>query len=128
MTIEKRLFKRVPKNFILEYKELTLDENPQGYSGKLSNISACGIAFKTDRNFEQGTVLKLAIVIDRWQKHSREFIKFDQLSISKPFVAIGEVVRAEQQEDGKFLLGVSLVNVDETHRDALKSYIDSLTS
>lgn len=124
---ERRRFARVPREFVVNCKELTMSEDvPEEVRSKLVNISASGILFESTRSYDKDIPLKLELMIQRWEKFSSEFIKFDQTAISKPFVALGRVARVETVEEGKFLLGVELNNVDPVHREALKRYLEHL--
>lgn len=125
---EKRRFLRIPKEFIVEYKELTLTKKAaKKHSSKLVNISVGGILLESGQLFPPDTLLKLELKMPSWQKHSDDFYKFDQTSISEPFTAIGKVVRSEEVVKGKlYKLGVELVNVDKGHSDVLRKYLESL--
>ncbi|HRY29370.1 MAG TPA: PilZ domain-containing protein [Elusimicrobiota bacterium] len=125
---EKRKFKRVPGKFVVQYSELSLSEKARDvFLSQLVNISASGLLFESAQAFAVDTVLKLELKMDRWQKFSSDFYKYDQTSVSEPFVAVGKVVRVESMGKGKYLIGVFLTSVYESHRDALKKYIESLS-
>lgn len=125
---EERRFVRLPREFVLELSELVMSKEAAEFIvARILNISASGILLESERDFPLGSLLKLKIKIDTWEKFLPGFKKFDQSSLSAPFKAIGQVIRKDEsaEESGKFLLGVDLKNVDESHRVAVNKYIEN---
>lgn len=124
---EKRAAERHLAPFHLAYSELQLSGKPfDPFESKIINLSSYGMIFKSSRAFAEGTVLHLEINLPRWEKFSTKFIKFDDTSISKPFIAIGRVVRTEPVDDSAHLLAVYLDNIDPDHRQTLDRYLKTI--
>lgn len=118
---------RVPKDFVVTYNELSMGSGErEKFTSKLINISVHNILFESEKKYTDGTVIKLEFQMPRWEKFSPEFMKFDRTSISKPFVAIGQVGQVWEYEKDRYLLGVELKNVDTTHSEALRRYLAHL--
>ena len=103
---------------------------PQELDGKKEfvsrNISAGGLLFTSTQKYELGDLLRLEISALGWEKYITGFYKPDELSATKPLVALATVVRVEMLSSNKFDIGVTLSGIDESHQRALDKYIKAI--
>lgn len=122
---EKRKFVRLSRKYVIQYGEFSFStQKISRYQGMTENISAGGILIETEEEYSPGTLLKLKIRVPNWEKCKSEFLKFNQTSLSEPFVALGKVVRVKKILPQGYEIGIYFVSVDADHQDALKRYID----
>lgn len=122
---EKREFVRLCREYVVQYGEFRFStQKISNHEGMTGNISAGGVLVEIEEEYSPGTLLKLKIRVPNWEKCKSEFIKFNQTSLSEPFVALGKVVRVKKILPQRYEIGIHFVSVDADHRDALKRYIN----
>lgn len=127
LKVERRLAERALSDCVIKINELSYGENPgEKVTSKAMNMSSNGLLVESDGKFSNESILKLEINLPRWEKYKTGFMKFDQISISKPLVALGKVFREWETEDGKRLFGIKFLNIDKDHQLALDRCIEDM--
>lgn len=92
--------------------------------GVVKNLSVGGILFETNQLYPIGTLLKAELNLVGWEKFKSEFYKPDISSKAQPLVVLAKVSRVELVKNtGIYDIGLSIVSIDEGHREALKKFI-----
>lgn len=118
---EKRSYVRVPKRNALRFREFNFtDEPPRYFDAHYKDISGGGILFESPHPFRVGSILKIEIKLPGWDRYLTGFYRQGSTTVTEPFVALAEVVRAETvTQDERYDIGVVFVGIDEGHREAL---------
>ena len=121
---EKRQFLRIPKNSKVTYNELRYPADESGEKNtSMKNLSAGGVLFNAGESI--GTVLKIDITAQGWEKHHPGFLKIEKTSLSRPITAIGEVVRSKEfLKNKEYEIAVKFINIYEDDLKALTGYIE----
>lgn len=122
---EKRKFVRLCREYVVQYGEFRFStQKISHYKGMTENISAGGVLIETEEEYSAGTLLKLKIRVPNWEEYKSEFLKFNQTSLSEPFVVLGKVVRVKKILPQGYEIGLHFVSIDEDHRQALERYLE----
>lgn len=106
---ERRKFVRIDGSYAVYYTDITTQE-PKSDAGQAKNISAGGILFITDREFPEGTVLKLRIRLPDEQ---------DYISVKV------RVVYSRQRVKGLLYdTRAKFIGIREEHRDAIRKIVE----
>ena len=94
--------------------------------GKLINISANGILFKSHNSYKAGDLVRMEIQLGSWADYKTGFKSFHDIYQSEPFVVLGRVMRVLDLEENNqkfFKTAINYVSVDENHRQAVDRFI-----
>lgn len=124
-TTERRRFFRLPKEAKLTCQEITypLGEVPE-FTVQMVDVSEGGVRFEGAEAPTVGTLLQVALILQGWHRHTSEFLKYDDLSISKPLTAIGRVVRCAPGQEGRHEVGVEFLDIWDDHWRAMRLYLE----
>lgn len=121
---EKRQHGRLTRTFAVELAELTFPpSNGRTVNTHCYDISEGGLSIESPVSFNQGDKLQARINIPLLNKFAPGFFKFWENDADQYFLAITEVMWSKL-EDGKYLLGMKYINVDEDQAKALSGMIN----
>lgn len=121
---EKRRYGRLNRTFEVEVSVLAFPmPTGPGIKTHCYDISEGGLSIESPRAFKEGDKVQVRINIPLLNKFSPGFFKFWENDADQYFLAIAEVVRAQQQ-GGKTLVGMRYVNVDSDQARALAGLIN----
>ena len=125
--IERRRFKRLPKQSAVVYQELQypLSERP-GTRAEYRDVGAGGLLFDAPRQLKLGSVLRLEISLPGWRLH-HPHAEGEQLGLpDRPLTVVGEVVRVIEKEKGKcYEVAVQFTSVFSDEFEALLRFVNS---
>ena len=124
MSNERRQYRRIPMGATVSFQELTFEKSSLPSESVYGDLSAGGILLASPREHAMGTLLKLELRVPGWGKHLNHFGPVHE-NDGRPLVAVGQVVRIEQLEDGTFELGIKFLNVYPDDQVALRKFIDA---
>ena len=122
MTEEKRRCFRLPKEARITCQEITypLGQSPE-FEVSMVDVSEGGVGIKgAPQAFEVGIPIQVALLLPGWHRHTSEFLKYDDASVSRPLTAVGRVTRCAQGEDGTYEVGVEFLDIWEDHWNAMR--------
>ncbi len=131
---ERRKYYRMDRNCVLRCEKFSAKnfnekELQDAAGGLVKNISAGGILFETNQSYPIGTLLKVELKLKGWEKFKSEFYKLDVSSNDQPLVVLAKVTRVELIKSSEIYdIGLSIVSIDEGHREALKKFISRRAS
>ncbi len=127
--MDKRDRPRIPKEIPLEITVITYppDTSPPE-EGTVVDIGQGGIRFVAARDFDPGTLLKLAIHLQGWQRHKRSVSSIvDTDSAVAPLSAVAEVKWSEEGSfPGTWVTGVHFTDIYEDDYRALEKHLDGI--
>jgi hypothetical protein len=129
---ERRRFARIPRDNITYVsecnvlEELSLRDESEKLICRMKDISAGGLLFESPKEYPLGAILKLELVLPHWEKYKKSLFRSQFAYPSKPFLVLARVVRVEYVEEGVFDIGVSFTGVDDSTRELLSDYVNSL--
>jgi len=124
MSNERRQYRRIPMGATISFQELTFEKASVPAESIYGDLSVGGILLASPREQPLGTLLKLELRVPGWGKHLNRFGPVHDNDV-RPLVAVGQVVRVEQLEDGSFELGIKFLNVYPDDLNALRNFIDA---
>jgi len=127
MSNERRQYRRIPMGATVSFQELTFEKAPEPWESVYGDLSAGGLLLASPRDYPMGSLLKLELRVPGWGKHLNHFGPVQDNEF-RPLVAVGQVVRVEQLEDGSFELGIKFLNVYPDDQAALRRFIDATPS
>jgi hypothetical protein len=127
MSKERRLFRRVPLGATVSFQELSFHKGGEPEMAAYKDVSSGGLLLASAHAVPLGTLIKMEIKVPGWGKHQHAFGSPSEHDM-RPLVALGQVVRVEQLEDGGFELGVKFQNVYPDDLAALTRFVDALAS
>ena len=92
----RRKYLRVNKNSSVIISEYCIPMVSEDYDAYLVNISASGALIKINKYFEPGTLLKLRITIQGWDKYIPSYLRFEKADYTEPFISLGKVTRVDE--------------------------------
>lgn len=126
MTEERRRYFRLPKEARITCQEITypLGQSPE-FEVYMVDVSEGGVGFKdSPREFVLGIPIQVALLLQGWHRHTSEFLKYDDTSISRPLTAVGRVTRCAKGDDGNYEVGVEFLDIWEDHWNAMRVYLE----
>lgn len=126
MTQERRRYFRLPKEARITCQEITypLGQAPE-FDVRMVDVSEGGVGFAdAPKHFEEGQPIQVALLLQGWHRHTSEFLKYDDTSVSRPLTAVGQVVRCAQGQDGKYEVGVVFLDIWGDHWTAMRLYLE----
>lgn len=124
MSNERRQYRRIPMGATVSFQELTFEKASVPAESIYGDLSAGGILLASPKGHPLGTLLKLELRVPGWGKHLNRFGPVHENEV-RPLVAVGQVVRVEQMEDGSYELGIKFLNVYPDDLAALRNFIDA---
>jgi len=91
---------------------------------KLRDTGGGGVLIESRKEYKVGDFLKLEVDLPGWYRFKGGFYRADA-HLPEPLIILVEVRRAEKISKGKYRIGASFAGIDEGHRDALISFIQS---
>ena len=118
--IERRKFLRI--DCLIETYILSITENEEldCSSGLTKNLSASGLLFRTNKNYQAGTVLSIEIspgVLNDLDENRGKIIK------TRGFV-LGKVVRIDELEDNVYDCAIVFISSQDEDEDYLRIFQD----
>lgn len=118
--IERRKFLRI--DCLIETYILSITENEEldCSSGLTKNLSASGLLFRTDKNYQAGTILSIEIspgVLNDLDENRGKIIK------TRGFV-LGKVVRLDELEDNVYDCAIVFISSQDEDDDYLRIFQD----
>ena len=126
MPDERRRYFRLPKEARITCQEITypLGKSPE-FDVYMVDVSEGGVGFKdAPQEFAIGNPLQVALLLPGWHRHTSEFLKYDDTSVSRPLTTVGQVTRCVQGPDGKYEVGVEFLDIWEDHWTAMRVYLE----
>ena len=126
MQNERRRYFRLPREARITCQEITypLGKAPE-FEVYMVDVSEGGVGFKdAPEAFPVGNPIQVALILQGWTRHTSEFMKYDDTSLSRPLMAIGQVVRCAPGDDGKFEVGVEFLDIWDDHWNAMRRYLE----
>jgi hypothetical protein len=122
---ERRRHFRLPKEARITCQEITypLGQAPE-VAVQMVDVSEGGVGFDAPLPLEVGTLLQVTLILQGWQRHTSEFLKYDETSLSKPLSAVGRVVRRQALGGGQYEIGVEFLDIWEDHWRAMRIYLE----
>ena len=126
MTDERRRYFRLPKEARITCQEITYPlGNAPEFDVYMVDVSEGGVGFKdSPQEFPIGNPIQVALILQGWHRHTSEFMKYDDTSVSRPLTAIGQVMRCRPSDDGKFEVGVEFLDIWEDHWKAMRVQLE----
>lgn len=121
---ERRQYKRIPMGAEVGFQELSFSKIMAIANSIYKNMSGGGLLLTSSREYCIGTLLKLELSIPGWGKHQSGFGPTSDRD-GRPLVAIGQVVRVEEMDNGEYELGIKFLNVYPDDLDALLKFIEA---
>ncbi len=131
---DRRKYYRMDRNCVLRCEKFSAknfnEKQLQDEAGGLvKNISAGGILFETNQPYPIGTLLKVELKLRGWEEFKSEFYKLHVSSKDQPLVVLAKVTRVELIKSSEIYdIGLSIVSIDEGHREALKKFVRQRTT
>lgn len=124
---ERRKFLRIPKESKVRYHELKYPMAKRDIKNtKSKNVGGGGILFSSGKYIDTGTILKIDITAQGWEKYRPGFFKGGETSVSKPITVIGEVIRSKEAVKNKeYDTAVRFINIHEDDLRGLIGYIEN---
>ena len=122
---ERRRHERIPKRARITCQEITypLGAAPE-LDAEMVDVSEGGVRLVVDRPLAPEMPVQVALRLQGWHRHTAEFLKYDETSVSRPLTAIGRVVRARELDDGRHEVGVEFLDIWEDHWRAMRAYLE----
>ncbi len=122
---ERRRHERIPKRARITCQQITypLGAAPE-LEAQMVDVSEGGVGLVVERPLDPETPVQVALRLQGWHRHTSEFLKYDETSVSRPLTAIGRVVRARALGDGRHEVGVEFVDIWEDHWRAMRAYLE----
>jgi hypothetical protein len=114
---ELRKFKRIPDNIKVDYRIISLGDNPHEYfelrgGGASENISEGGMLFEVSENIPLGTFLE---------------VQFGFEDLSYPAILRGRVIRVEELNGShKYDLGIKFTHYFAKDRELLQEHLKNV--
>lgn len=114
-------------------RKITVDVAPyglmrdeaSGLKAQTIHISPHGMEFQGNKDFPEGTLLKIHISLPDYWVRKQRFVDYRRVDTPETFKMLGKVVRTEDvgKRGKKKLIVVQTVNMDEVDEQVLKSYL-----
>lgn len=127
MSKERRQFRRVPMGASVSFQELSFHKGGEAEMTEYKDVSGGGVLLACAHSVPLGTLIKMEIKVPGWGRHQHAFGNASEHDL-RPLVALGQVMRVEQMEEGGFELGVKFQNVYPDDLAALMRFLESLSS
>jgi c-di-GMP-binding flagellar brake protein YcgR len=124
MPSERRNYRRIPMGATVAFQELSFSTDPEPATSVYGDISAGGLLLASAKLIPLGTLLKLELKVPGWGKHQGRFGPAQDQDL-RPLVAVGQVVRVENLEEGDYELGVKFLNVYPDDQEALRKFVEA---
>lgn len=123
MSSERRNYRRIPLGATVAFQELSFHGGTPTATTVYKDVSAGGLLVHSPREHALGTLLKLEVRIPGLLRpnHFGPAPEPD----ARPLVAVGQVVRLEQLDEGGYELGVKFMNVYPEDQAALLKLIEA---
>jgi len=97
----------------------------EGLKAQTIHISPHGMEFQGNKDFPEGTLLKIHISLPDYWVRKQRFVDYRRVDTPGTFKMLGKVVRTEDvgKRGKKKLIVVQTVNMDEVDEQVLKSYL-----
>lgn len=122
MSLERRQFQRIPMEATLSFQELSFHKGEAPASSHYRDVSIGGLLVDSPRAYPLGTLLKLGLRVPGWGRFQNHFGPTQEAD-ARPLVALGQVVRIEQLDEGGYELGVKFQNVYPDDLEALVKFV-----
>ena len=127
MSRERRQFRRVPMGASVTFQELSFHKGGEPEMAHYKDVSGGGVLLEANHPVPLGTLIKMEIRVPGWGKHQQAFGSPSEHDM-RPLVALGQVVRVEQMDEGDYELGVKFQNVYPDDLAALMRFVEALAS
>ena len=124
MPSDRRNYRRIPMGATVAFQELSFSTDPEPTTSVYGDISAGGLLLASAKLIPLGTLLKLELRVPGWGKHQGRFGPAQDQDL-RPLVAVGQVVRVENLEEGDYELGVKFLNVYPDDQEALRKFVEA---
>jgi hypothetical protein len=89
------------------------------------DVSEGGVGFQAaPRELVLGSPIQVALLLPGWHRHTSEFLKYDDTSLSQPLTAVGQVTRCARGEDGTYEVGVKFLDIWADHWNAMRVFLE----
>ncbi|WP_461393560.1 PilZ domain-containing protein [Deferrisoma sp.] len=125
MPEERRRHERIPKRATITCQEITypLGQAPE-LEAEMLDVSEGGVRLVLGRPLDPERPVQVALRLVGWSKHSSEFLKHDQDSVTRPLTAIGRVARHRPLDGGRHEVGIEFVDIWDDHWQAMRRYLE----
>lgn len=123
MSSERRNYRRIPLGATVAFQELSFQGGTPTATTVYKDVSAGGLLVHSPREHPLGTLLKLEVRIPGLLRQNHFGPSADP--DPRPLVAVGQVVRVEQMDEGGYELGVKFMNVYPEDQAALLKLIEA---
>ncbi len=125
MDRERRRHERIPKRARITCQEITypLGRAPE-LEAEMRDVSEGGVRLVLSRTLEPDRPVQVALKLAGWHRHTSEFLKHGEDSVSRPLTAIGRVVRTRPVEEGRVEVGIEFVDIWDDHWKAMRVYLE----
>ena len=99
--------------------------NDDALRGQTQFISPYGIQFQGQKQFEEGTLLKIQVTIPNYWARKQRFVNYQRIDTPETFKILAKVVRTEDvgKRGKKKITIAQTVNIDEVDEQVLKAYL-----
>lgn len=121
---ERRQYRRIPLGASVSFQELRFGLGAEASEAAYRDVSGGGLLLGSPREVPLGALLKLQVDVPGWHPDAGRFGPAKDQA-TRPLVAVGQVVRLEQLEDGAYELGIKFLNVHPDDWAALLAFLDA---
>lgn len=89
-------------------------------------ISPHGLEFQANKDYPQGTLLKIAISLPDYWNRKKKFVEYNRIDTPENFKILARVVGSQDigKRGKKKLIMVQTVNIDEIDEKVLKAFLN----
>lgn len=108
----------------MSFQELSFHKGEPAAASSYRDVSQGGLLLDSPRAYPLGALLKLEIRVPGWGKFQNHFGAPQDME-RRPLVALGQVVRVEQLDDGNYELGIKFQNIYPDDLEALMKFVNA---
>ena len=120
-------YPRANRKIVLGVRPYNLRNEEKGLEDKATTtfISPHGIEFQVPKEYPNGTLLKINIVLPDYWVRKQQFVEYSRIDTPNEFKVLAKVVHTEDlgKRGKKKLVLAQTVNIDEVDELVLKSYL-----
>ena len=108
----------------MSFQELSFHKSEAAAMSSYKDVSTGGLLVESPKAYPLGTLLKLELRVPGWGRFQNHFGPAQDVEV-RPLVALGQVVRVEQLDQGGYELGVKFQNVYPDDLEALTKFLEA---
>ncbi len=102
------------------------ETNKARQKAQTTYISPHGMEFQANKDYPQGTLLKIAVVLPDYWNRKKKFVEYNRIDSPDNFKILARVVASQDigKRGKKKLITVQTVNIDEVDEKVLKAFLN----